>query len=93
MALYVLGTWSENEYCVVVQLGIVDDDYNGRLCCRWGRLLCYLTSALSSPPASQKNCGRQRLTLSVSLADGERNTKGRTVRYGRPSTGMRVMER
>ena len=69
MALYVLSTWSENEYCVVVQLGIVDDDYNGRLCCRWGRLLCYLTSALSSPPASQKNCGRQR--LSVSLADGE----------------------
>ena len=27
---------------------------------------------------SQKTCGRQR--LSVSLADGERNTKGRTVR-------------
>ena len=54
VALYVLSTWSENEYCVVVQLGIVDDDYNGRLCCRWGRLLCYLTSALSSPPASQK---------------------------------------
>ena len=75
VALYVLGTWSENEYCVVVQLGIVDDDYDGRLCRRWGRLLCCLTSALSSPPASQKNCGRQR--LSVSLADGERNTKGR----------------
>ena len=34
-----------------------------------------------APPTracSQKNCGRQR--LSVSLADGERNTKGRTVR-------------
>ena len=27
---------------------------------------------------SQKDCGRQQ--LSVSLADGERNTKGRTVR-------------
>ena len=33
-------------------------------------------SAGEAPP--QKNCGRQR--LSVSLADGERNTKGRTVR-------------
>ena len=69
MAIYVLGTWSENEYCVVVQLGIVDDDYNGRLCRRWDRLLCYLTSAFSSllpphrklrPSATERLAGGRR---------------------------------
>ena len=55
MVLYVLGTWTENEHCVTVDLSLVDSDDDGRLRSQRGLLLRRLHFVLSSPPNSQNS--------------------------------------
>ena len=77
MVLYVLSPWNENEHCITGDLNLVNDDDDGRLRSWWGLLLRHRFTVFSPllPPHRKL---RPPATEPVSLADGERNTKGRT---------------